>query len=215
MQENKVVSIAGHHVGDIAFYLTKIMAVSDEPMLIVDLSEQHEIYDTVGRGPGQTTGYLRNITIIADAVYHEETFQDFSGIVVYHGTRADTAWWNASNVQFVISNYDKFDVIDLSYGLKDLDLSNVHMVFKQRFTKKIKDVDVIEMLGMDPKNMKDMLEIPFDETSEAIRLAWEYNGNQRVADLPKTDIEFLLEMYEAIDPELDAKEKKKLISMAK
>ena len=200
MQENKIVSIAGHHVGDIAFYLTKIMAVSDEPMLIVDLSEQHEIYDTVGRGPGQTTGYLRNITIIADAVYHEETFQDFSGIVVYHGTRADAAWWNASNVQFVISNYDKFDVIDLSYGLKDLDLSNVHMVFKQRFTKKIKDVDVIEMLGMDPKNMKYMLE---------------YNGNQRVADLPKTDIEFLMEMYEAIDPELDAKEKKKLISMAR
>lgn len=215
MQENSVVSIVGHHVGDLAFYFAKLMAASDEPVLIVDLSEQHEIYDTVGREPGQTTGYLRNLTVIADAVYCKETFEGFSGIMIYHGIRADAGWWEASNVQFVISNYDKFDVIDLSHGLRGLDLSRVHMVFKQRFTKKIKDSDVMEMLGMDPSKMKDLLEIPFDETSEAIRLAWEYNGNQRVADIPKTDLEFLMEMYETIDPDLDAKGKKRLISMAR
>lgn len=215
MQENRVVSIAGRRVGDLAFYLAKIMAASDEPVLIVDLSEQHEIYNTVGRGPGEETGYLRNITIIADAVYAEETFQSFSGIVVYHGVCADDGWWNASDVHFVISNYDRFDVADLARGLNGLDLSDVRMVFKQRFTKKIKDADVIEMLGMNKENLKDMLEIPFDETSEAIHLAWEYNGNQRVADIPKTDLEFLMEMYEAIVPDLDAKEKKKLITLAR
>ena len=215
MEEKRIVSIAGTHVGDFAFYLAKLMAASDEPVLIADLSEQHEIYNTVGRGPEQKTGYLRNITIVADVVYDKEVFDRFSGIVVYHGSAADKAWWDASDVQFVISNYDRYDVADLARGLNGLDLSKVRMVFKQRFTKKIKDIDVIDMLGIDPKNTKDMLEIPFDELSEAIHLAWEYNGNQRVADLPKSDLEFLMEMYEAIEPDLDAKEKKKIISLAR
>lgn len=214
-KKNRIVSIAGHHVGDIAFYLTKILAVGDEPVLIVDLSEQHEIYNTVGRAPEERVGYLRNITIVADAAYLAETFNAFSAIVVYHGFEANDGWWKVSDVQFVISGYDKFDVTDLANGLASVDLTRVHMMFKERFTKKIKDVDIMSMLGIDSSKAGELLEIPFDEASEAIRLAWEYNGNQRVADLPKTDIDVLMEMYDVIEPDVDPKVKKKLITAAR
>ena len=215
MEERKIVSISGRHVGDIAFYLAKILGADDKAVLICDLSEQHEIFDIFELTPGEKVAYLRNLTVIKDATYNEDAFAAFSAIVVYQGTKADQTWWDASDVQFVITSYDRYDLTDLAYGISGMNFEKTRIVFKHRFTKKIKDADVISMLGMDPEKSKELLEIPFDESSEAIRIAWEYNGNQRVADIPKTDQEFLLEMYEVLDPEVDPKVKKKLISMAR
>lgn len=214
MEERKIVSISGRHVGDIAFYLAKILGADDSAVLICDLSEQHEIFESFALAPGEKTAYLRNLTVIKDTAYNEKAFEAFAAIVVYQGIKADKTWWDASDVQFVITNYDRYDLTDLAHGISGMNFEKTRLVFKQRFTKKIKDVDVITMLGMDPEKAKDLLEIPFDETSEAMKIAWEYNGNQRVADIPKTDQEFLLELYEVLDPEIDSKAKKKLISMA-
>lgn len=211
---NKIISISGTRREDIVYYLSKMLATCDKPILCVDNSEQLGVFNSVSPDSDEPDMYVRNVVFVKNAMYSEKFVAPFEYVVVYHGMHIDEAWWDAADIHFVVTNYNKLDVHEIREEMDRVKVNSLALVFAERYSTNIKDLFIINALGLLQDDIDLLMEIPVDADIENARLALQYNGNIKVAKVPKTMKTFLKEMYEYIVPGTDAKQIKKIMDSA-
>lgn len=214
----KVISFAGTKRGDIVYYTAKTLAVCNEPVLVIDNSRQHDVFNAL-RHPREDARdvIIRNITYVRDADFSPAVLNDFQYIVVYHGTNVSLQWWQNSDIRFVTTDFDKFNIEEAGKAFKDADadLSNVIPVFFNRFSTKIKDKTVLDTLGIEPKEDAVAFELEADESSNANWTAFQYNGSQKLTKLSRQMGKVVYSIYTAIVGKKDRLAMQKLFKQAK
>ena len=211
---NKIISISGTRREDIVYYLSKMLATCDKPILCVDNSEQLGVFNSVSPDSDEPDMYVRNVVFVKNAMYSEKFVAPFEYVVVYHGMHVDETWWNAADIHFVVTNYNRMDVHDIREELDRVRHNNLALIFTERFSTNIKDPYIIAALGLLPDDIALLMEVPIDTDIENARLILQHNGSMKVAQVPKTMKTFLKEMYEYIVPGTDTKQIKQIINSA-
>ena len=199
---HRIISFVGENRGHIAYYLIKLLSACNEPVLLVDNSESNEIFHSINRVKGMRTATIRNITYVANVTYEEETFDPFTYIVIYYGNSldGDTSWWDVSDLRLVMTGFDRYEIRRLAKGLPETNCTDLYIIFADRYSKKIRDEDVLESLYLEPDSIKDKMELTYEPEDLALRIAWEYNGSQKIGALTKNMLGFLEELYQVAVP---------------
>lgn len=199
----KVISFAGTKRGDIVYYTTKALASCNEPVLVIDNSRQHDLFGSICVPDNKIRDItVRNITYVKDADFSANVMNDFRYIVIYHGTRISQQWWNNSDIRFIMTNFDRFDVEEIgnAFRMANIDPSGAIPVFFDRRSSKIKDLTILQTIGIDKKDAKTdvFLELEPDESSAANWIAFQYNGSQKLSKLSKQMQKVIYGLYSAI-----------------
>lgn len=194
---NKIISITGNECGIDAYFLGRMLATKDEAVLIIDNSEYHDLYDSIWKAEVRDIAY-RNIVIAKNTAYTADTFDAFAYVIIYHGMVTDANWWYASTDRIVITDFSKPHIRMLHQYVGSFDPMDVTVIFRNRISGKIKDVDVVRTVGIDRTHIMYSFEIPFSEEDEARILEFQYNGTQKLGAMSKGYASTLGDLYFSI-----------------
>ena len=210
---NKIISITGNECGAVAYFLGRMLATSDEAVLIIDNSEYHDLYDSIWKAEIRDIAY-RNIVIAKNTAYTNNVFDAFAYIVVYHGMVTDAKWWYASTDRIIITDFSKPHIRMLHQYVGSLDPMDVTVTFTDRVSGKSKDVDVVRSIGIERDRIMYSFEIPFSEDDRARIQEFQYNGVQKLGSMSKGYVSTLGDLYFSIVGKDTGTKLNKLVSSA-
>lgn len=180
----KIISFAGVKREDLIYYVAKMLATCDMPVLVVDNSYQNALFRSVWVGEGSPDAYVRNITFIKNALYDEQLIADYEWVIVYHGDMINSDWWNVSDDRYLIVNFERFDMEDMAKTIKPNTMENINVVFTARYSNKVPDKAILTGMGIAPDIVQNAFEITTEEDIERMRISLQYNGIVRLNRLP-------------------------------
>ncbi len=199
MENTKIISIVGDKCGEIAYFLTKLLATEGLPVLCNDISESNELFDSLNRMNEMKEVNVRNITFVKNIEYTPQITGLFGYTVVYHGMRPYPEWFDISNNKFVKVTPEPYVNMMLRRDLSEVNHENITVFFTDRFTEKVKDEHLLENAGFGAEEierlMDNVIELPFDVDDKAMRYNFLYNGIQKVAAASKDMRKCLEAMY--------------------
>lgn len=205
--DKRIISFAGVKREDLVYYVAKILATCDMPVLVVDNSYQNALFRSVWVGEGDPDVYVRNMTFIRNAEYNEHLVEYFEYTIVYHGDTINTEWWDASEDRYIIANFERFDMEDMAKDIKKHDMTGINVVLTERHSEKVKDRAVLTGLGIAPDTVKNAFEIPPEEEIERMRISLQYNGVVRLNKLSQSMKKVVWGIYKITTGSASAKQK--------
>lgn len=193
-EETKIISIVGVDCCEVAYFMGRLLAVSDLPVLVIDNSRENSLFGSLWKTDSRDIVY-RNITFTENIAYVPGVFDSFAYIVVYHGIEATREWWYASHSRIVVTDFDKYHSSALADSLKKLDKVNLSLIFKDRYSTKIKDMDLVKTLGLDTNKILYSFEFPVSEEDKARQIEFQYNGVQKLNAMSKGYISVIGNIY--------------------
>ncbi len=206
----KIISFAGVKREDLIYYLSKLLATCNQPILVVDNSYQNTLFRCVWVNEEDPDVYVRNIAFIRNAKYDKDLTEPFEYTIVFHGERINKEWWDASEDKFLILNFDKFDNEDMRESIRKNVEGQVNIIFTERYSDKVKDSSIVESFGISLEDVPYAYEIPVDEEIERMRLALQYNALVRVEKVAPPMKKVLWNLYKLIS-NADKKQKQQNI----
>lgn len=214
MENKKIISFAGVKREDVVYYISKLLATFDEPVLVVDNSEQQGVFRSVHHRDEDGEIYVKNIAFIHNIAYSERMVDVFQYTIVYHGMEIDQTWWDHSDERFLFTNYDRFDVDDIRDMLRNVDIGYMGLIFTDKVTDKITERYLVEKLELPKGVLDDAIEIPREDSIEAARIAFQYNKIGKVNRLPQAMKRPLTTIFNRIAPEDKKRKMDKVFSKA-
>ncbi len=200
-ENNKIISFAGVKRGDVVYYIAKLLATFDEPVLVVDNSEQHDAFRSVHHKGDRDEAYVKNITFVHDIAFSERMTSAFNYTVVYHGMDIEPTWWHNSDDRFIVTNYDRFDINDIRDSIARLEPETVGLIFTDKVSSKITEHYIVEVLNLPEEVIENAIEIPRDDSIEAAKQSLQHDKIYKVAKLPGTMKKALTDIFERVVPE--------------
>lgn len=214
MSDTKIISFYGVKRADLLYYLGKLLATTDRPVLLVDNSERSDLFRIFARRD-EEEAYYRNVTVIHMAAYREKTTAPFAYVLVYHGMDLDNEWWEHSELHYLLLNFDRFDTEDIGRGLAGLEsLGTVRLIFSGRLTSKIKDSYIVRELGLPDKTIEDAMELSPETTADAMYLSLERDGIGKIGKLPKDFKDVLWSVVSDVLPSDNRRNRNKFLASA-
>ena len=213
-ESNKIISFAGVKRGDVVYYIAKLLATFDEPVLVVDNSDQHDTFRSVHHKGDIDEAYVRNITFVRDIAFSERMISAFNYVVVYHGMDIEPTWWNNSDDRFIVTNYDRFDIDDIRDAMAHVAPEPIGLIFTDKVSGKITERFIVEMLNLPEEVIEHAIEIPRDDAIEAAKLSLQHDRIYKVAKLPSTMKKALTDIFDRITPEDKKRKMDKLFAKA-
>ena len=177
-----VLSFAGSGNCGIAYYVSKVFARAGFPTLVIDNSFEQDMFDLVKKPEGADEAEARNILFVHDKEWSTEAFKEVSFVVFWHGMNLDHEIMENSDLNVILSDYNRSHVRELSERLNGLD-KKVHLVLVERCTGKIPDKIIAEDLGI---GVEDVFEeighqtIEMDQNNSVSFQSLQYNGTQKL-----------------------------------
>ena len=190
----RIISFAGVKHADIPYYMAKLLAIGRRNVLIVDNSEQHDLYQSIYKKHEMDIVNVGNITYIKDIAWSPESFEKFEVVIIYHGEEIDRDIWENSTNRFLLMNTDRFDMERVRAGIPEGSAPFVILMVDVYYGK-IKAKDIPAFLNISDSMVNGIESLPFDEKDAAALEAFQFNGIQRVRDTSDSMKEFLLDIY--------------------
>lgn len=142
-----MVSIAGCGNFGFAYYASKLFAKLGYMVMAIDNTSGHEMFRVMSKDEDVNVAESENLVCLCDTAFSPEPFSACDYVVVWHGMDIDEKIWNMSDLRVVITDYDPFHVEELAAMLADV-RNEVHTVFINKSTGKIKEKDISKKLGI-------------------------------------------------------------------
>ena len=185
----KLITFMNSERCDFVYYLGRILSQLSVNVVLIDNSEQHELFRTIHGLIEDDTEEEEaliergNVSYLKDIAYSPDFFKSFDYIVVQMGNNYNEEYIEYSDLVFCMPDYRPYSIEDVP-GLPE-----TTMYIMRDKAGKVNEKSDAELMGELPEQIVGSIDYDYNDYSAYLALL--YNGRQRLKGLSEAMIEAL------------------------